>query len=82
MLAIIVESADTVDTIHDMFQSLEGKVFLSSAGAPLGNGIGAAKFKLVLVIFDVIGEIDHELQQCMIKRLRIHGILNISKKEV
>ena len=78
MLAIIVESADTVDTIHDMFQSHEGKVFLSSAGAPLGNGIGAAKFKMVLVIFDVIEEIDHTLQQSLIERL---GTFNVTPRQ-
>ena len=62
-----------------MFQSLEGKVFLSSAGALLKNRIGAAKNKIALVIFQ---EIDQDLQQRLIERLKNHSILNNSNKEM
>lgn len=66
-----------IDRIQDVFAALEENLFLACAGAPLSNGITAARMKAALVVFEIVEEIDEKAQEAL-KALRV---FNITKRQ-
>lgn len=77
MLAIVVDSLDHVNRVADTFNCLQSKIFLSAAGAPLGNGIAAARAKPALIVFEVA----EHLSDCEQKMLLDINSRNISQRQ-
>lgn len=77
MLAVVIDDAQKVNSVYDVFATMQDCVFIACAGTPAENGIAQARGKANVVIFEITHEID-DLQK---EQLRQLGVFNITARQ-